>query len=314
MKQDYQIFDAHCDTISKLYEQGGSLEENKCHIDLSRMRKYQSFCQVFAMWIDDLYAQNMPFQHTMRLIDHYYQMICQSNNIMHVNSMKEVREAFEQNKLASFLSIEGGEALAGEIANLRIFHKLGVRLMTLTWNRRNEIGDGVGESSKGGLSNFGKEVIAEMNRLHMIIDVSHITKQGFWDTISLTSAPIVASHSNSEAVAQHKRNLDDEQFCALVKNGGVAGINFYSEFLNTSGRAAVIDIYRHIEHFLSLGGENNIGLGADFDGVDTLPANVNGVQDLELIIEELLKHNMSEELVHKILYGNFARLFQEVLK
>ena len=211
------------------------------------------------------------------------------------------------------LSIEGGEALAGELYVLRMLYKLGVRSICLTWNNRNEIADGLYEKdTRGGLTTFGKEVVREMNRLGMIVDVSHLSNQGFWDVIETTKKPIIASHSNAKKICPHIRNLDNEQIIALHRNGGVMGINLCDEFISDDN-PDVLNIIRHIEHIASLVGVDHVGIGADFDGVERLPNGINGVQDITKILEELRKLNYKQEDIAKIAGGNFLRIIKEVL-
>jgi membrane dipeptidase len=210
--------------------------------------------------------------------------------------------------------VEGGDILEGEIVNLQILYRLGVRAMTLTWNHRNEIADGVLENiSKGGLSVFGHEVIREMNQLGMLIDVSHISEEGFYDVIEASSKPIAATHSNAWSVRPHPRNLKDEQITLLADKGGVIGINFYPVFLSDR-KAGLYDIIRHIEHIAGLAGIDVIGFGSDFDGIEETPEEVNGPQAFEKIINALLKLNYKEEDVLKIAYKNYTRLLRDVLK
>jgi membrane dipeptidase len=168
-------------------------------------------------------------------------------------------------------------------------------------------------SSGGGLTPFGKKVVEEMNSLGMLVDVSHISEKGFWDVLELTRSPIIASHSNAQSICSHVRNLTDEQIKAIGKNGGVMGINFYPAFLNDSKKASVTDIVNHIEHMASLVGCDYIGIGADFDGVEALPEGINGLQDVEKVINTLLKLNYSQEWVEKIAGLNFLRVIKSVL-
>ncbi len=218
-------------------------------------------------------------------------------------------EAIKNGKVAAFLTIEGGEALQGDLSILRILYKLGIRSIGLTWNGKNEIGTGVGESDEG-LTPFGIEVVKEMNKLGMLIDVSHLSPKGFWDVIEYTNKPIIASHSNAIELCNHKRNLTAEQFKAIVSNGGVVGINFFPYFLNNKGEASHKDIIKHIEYFMGLGGENHIGLGSDFDGIDKTPRDINGIQDIDIIFNALLQLNYSQAQVNKIAGGNFMNVIK----
>lgn len=313
MKKDYFILDAHCDTVSRAFDTKSSLYENNLHLDLKRQSEYKGFLQTYAIWIDDFFAVNMPLKKTMILIDHYYQEM-QKYKVCPVLTKEQLHACIHENKIGSILAVEGGEAIEGDLSALRNLYRLGVRILTLTWNRRNAIADGVAlRDSKNGLSAFGKEVVREMNRIGMVVDVSHSNQHTFYDVIKLSEKPIVASHSNAQALCSSWRNLDDEQFRALIKNGGVTGINLCPEFLTDGGEnCTVSSILAHIEYFLSLGGEKNIGLGADLDGVDDLPQGFHGTQDYVKIIEGMLQRNYSETLVKDILYHNFERVFDAI--
>jgi len=310
------VLDAHCDTISKILDTQQELNTNHCHFDLQRTQKYQGYIQFFAAWIDPMYSPHHSLRRGLQIIDELYQQADKyQDKIEVVTNYDEMLKAVNHNKLAAFITVEGGEILQGDIRVLRMLYRMGVRSLCLTWNGRNEIADGAEEErTKGGLTNFGIEVVKEMNRLGMIIDVSHISTAGFWDVIANTRQPIMASHSNSKDICNHVRNLSKEQFEAMIHNGGVVGINFYPPFLNENGNAGMTDIIKHIEYFMALGGENHVGIGADLDGIDQTPENINGVEDIEILFNELLKLNYSQQQVEKIASGNFIRLIKEVLK
>ena len=168
------------------------------------------------------------------------------------------------------------------------------------------------EESGEGLSQFGEKVVRQMNRLGMAIDVSHLSEKGFWDAAEISEKPFIASHSNAKSICSHKRNLSDEQIKEIINKKGFIGVNFYPPFLTDCDRCGIKDIIKHIEHILSLGGENNIGFGSDFDGVDYLPDGIEGAQDYYKIIDELLKLGYSEKLVRKISCENFINVLTSI--
>ena len=229
-------------------------------------------------------------------------------SMAHCETGSDIENALKQGKCAAVLSVEGGEVLEGRIENLRILSRLGVRAMTLTWNYSNELCDGVGEVRGAGLTEFGKKVVSEMNRLGMIIDVSHISVKGFWDVIETSRCPIAATHSNAYALKAHPRNLSDEQIKAIIENGGVIGASIYPEFVS-DGVCRAADIIRHIEHILALGGEENVGFGSDFDGIDRTPDDIRGAEEMYRLIDEMLRLGYSETVIKKITAENFLRLF-----
>jgi len=310
------IVDAHCDTITKIMELETNLNKNTCHIDIERLGNIGNYVQFFAAFIAPSYCQAYAMKRAVQIIDKFYQQVeLNKDKIMLCCDYNDIQTAISHNKVAAILSIEGGEALQGDLSALRIFYRLGVRSLCLTWNHRNEIADGVAdEASGGGLTPFGRNVVKEMNSLGMIIDVSHIAEKGFWNVIELSDSPIIASHSNAKKICNHRRNLNDEQIIAIKKNRGVIGINLYPLFLNDNGNAEINDIIRHIEHIISLIGYENIGIGADFDGIEDTPRGMKGVEDLEIIFNELSKLNYSQECIEKLAGGNFLRVIKEVLE
>lgn len=296
-----RIFDAHCDTLDLLNDKN-SLNDCDTQYNFKKATLYDVHIQVTAIWIDaDIHS---PIERVNALCERFNS---ETKNIGVIRTKSDLASACGVNTV---LGIEGGEPVGNNIENLRCLFDKGVRVLTLVWNHDNAIG-GCAALGNNGLTPFGKEVVSEMENLGMMVDVSHLSEKGFYDVYEVSKKPFIASHSNSKAICPHFRNLTDEQFKCLINCNGVAGINFYPEFL---GENADIDsIIEHIEHFMALGGENCIGLGSDFDGVDCLPRGINGAEDLYKIINRLLKLNYSEELIEKISYKNMERVFGEIL-
>lgn len=294
----YSVFDAHCDTLCRVADEGRDIRKNDCHVDFKRLGGYKRYTQVFACFVDPVYKHS-AYERTMKLIDTFHQST----------------ELLKENNVRAILSIEGGEGIYS-LPALRNFYRLGVRLIALTWNFSNHIASGAAQTDgTRGLTEFGKSVVAEMNRLGILADVSHLSDKAFYDVAEYTDKPIIASHSNSRAVCRSKavcpveRNLTDEQFKIIKKSGGCVGINFCPDFLNESGEADTDDIVKHIEHFMGLGGEDNIGIGADFDGVGRLPRGIRGCEDTYKVFDRLLQLNYTKEQVEKISHENFERIF-----
>ncbi len=309
------IVDAHCDTITTIMETNEQLRDNKGHIDLNRLKQYDGFVQFFAAFISPKHAKMGALCRAVDIIDCLYREIdSNKNDILLCRNYNDIMKSIQSNKIAAVLTIEGGDALEGSISALRILYELGVRAITLTWNHRNQIADGVADGiTGGGLTSFGKEVVAEMNRLGMMVDVSHLSQAGFWDVLNTTSAPIIASHSNAQKICNHRRNLTDEQLLALKKNGGVTGINLCPDFIYSEGKATMKHVIKHIEHIIALTGEDTLGLGADFDGIDETPKGLEGVQNIGDLLNELLKLNYTETLVNKIAGENFLRVIKRII-
>ncbi len=308
------IFDAHCDTISQIEKSKQSLYNNHHHVDIYRMQKYKGFVQVFALWIEPCYY-NAPLQRAMTLLQTLLAQVKEHNShILLVTNYQEICAALAHKKVAALISIEGGEAIGEDINVLEKLYDLGVRSICITWNEENSIAaSAMCEHAHKGLTPFGKKVVREMNRLKMLVDVSHLSFAGFWDVLAVTMQPIIASHSNAKSICPHPRNLADEQFSAIVKNGGMIGINFYTPFLTSNKYATIADIIRHVEHFMGLGGENHIGLGSDYDGIDILPSGMQGIEHIDMILNALLKLNYTETQVANIAGNNFIRLIKKAL-
>lgn len=313
------ICDCHCDTLTELYNKNASLYENEQHFDIKRQIALGGGLQFCAIYVPtEVFRYQGGLRYTLCLLDKYNQELKK----LHENGIDvlEVRTAGDagnvlKHKAATLLAIEEGGAIDGSLEALRCLYELGVRAMTLTWSNRNDIADGINEEATGsGLTLFGKQVVAEMNRLGMLVDVSHISTAGFWSVIETSTKPIIATHSNAKSLCSHPRNLNDEQIKALAQNGGLAGITFAGQFLEEDWRNACIEsVYKHIDYMLNLiGNDDHIGFGSDFDGISHPPYNIQGVQDYKPLIEYLSKY-YSDETINKITHQNVINLLQKVL-
>ncbi len=305
-KRSFFIADAHCDTLTVL-KNSSELYKGKNHLNLDMMMKYEKWVQVFAIWT----SPKEPYKNILKNYDKALKILKKTvsenqEKIQIIYDSKSLENVLKSKRCGAVIGVEGGEIIDDDLKNIDRLFDDGVRVFTLTWNYNNKIGAGAGdENSDSGLTDFGRSVIRKLNEKKMIIDVSHAAESTFWDVISESACFVMASHSNSKVLCGNERNLTDEQFLEIVKKNGFVGVNFYPEFLTDSKRASVSDIIRHIEHFMSLGGENNIGLGSDFDGVDYLPNEIKNALDIYKISDELLRLNYSEGLVKKIMGENF---------
>lgn len=314
MYDRFIIIDGHCDTISKL-DDISSIERSNNHVSISRLREGSVGIQFFAAWMDPSFSDDY-LHNGIRLIDRYKQMLNEYaayfRPILH---MADVKYAIESEKIGTLLAVEGGDVLEGDILNLEVLYSAGVRLLTLTWNRSNQLaGAAMDNTNRYGLTPLGREVVKAMNHMGMMVDVSHVSEEAFWDVIEVSECPVIASHSNAKAICAHPRNLDDEQIKAIAFKGGVIGINFYPYFLDKTGEAGINHIIKHIEHIAGLAGVDCIAFGSDFDGIEILPKGIEGPQSFPDIIEELLRLNYAEEDVKKICHGNFLRVMEKILK
>lgn len=313
------ICDCHCDTLTELYKKGTSLYANDQHFDIQRQIALGGglqFCAIFVPTREFRYYGGLRY--TLQLLDKYLQEVKKLHadgiDVLQVLTKEDAADVLNH-KAATLLAIEEGGAIDSSLEALRCLYALGVRAMTLTWSNRNDIADGVNEeSSGGGLTVFGRQVVAEMNKLGMLVDVSHIAPAGFWDVIEASSKPIIATHSNAKALCPHPRNLDDKQILAINENDGLIGVTFAGQFLEHDYNDACIEsIYRHIDYMLNLmGNDDHIGFGSDFDGISHPPYNLHGVQDYSAVYEYLSK-KYSASTVEKITHKNVLNLLQKVL-
>ncbi|MBX3042311.1 MAG: membrane dipeptidase [Candidatus Kapabacteria bacterium] len=290
-----KVADAHCDTLTKypnnIYNSGNA------HWNIDKFKSCGGVLQYFAIFTPAQFVGDSAMRFAVNSIGNFLRNPQQEINFL------ENKDDYDESKINILLSIEGAGPIINDISNLYAFYKLGVRAMGLTWNHRNFVADGI--DTDYGLTPFGIEVIKEMEKLCMIIDVSHLNEAGFNDVVKHTSKPFIASHSNARAIFDHRRNLHDEQIREIISRGGFVGINFYSEFIGSAENDLKIELIRHIEHILSLGGENIIGMGADFDGIPEtpFPDASSYISVAELLGNEL---KLSENVIEKIMYRNLV--------
>ncbi len=300
------FIDAHCDTASVMLDSKKVLKKNDLHFDLTRAPKGHT--QIFAAYIAPD-CQN-PMQRTMAILDYMSKELSKKTNKAELCTNSAERTiALENGNTPVFFSLENAVAIQNS-DDVKKIYDAGVRFVSLTWNESNHLAGGVLGEEDTGLSVLGRRMIYEMEKLGMIIDVSHLNDHSFWDVARVTNYPIIASHSCSRAICKNPRNLTDEQFKAICVKGGVVGINFYSKFLVSRGTAEIKHILKHIDHFLKLGGENHIGLGSDFDGMSEPAAGLGGVEDMPKLIDAFREHGYSEKLIEKICFGNFERVMR----
>ena len=305
--------DAHCDTITLSMRKNESIYKNSCHLDINRMKKTGfNHLQFFSIFYDKMRVKDVH-QSTNQAISFFKEQISYFNNdITLCRNYNDILTAFSDSKISAFLTIEGGEAIKDDLSLINYFYEQGVRSICLTWNHKNNIGSGVYSDSNENITPFGVDVIKRMNDLGMIVDVSHLSEKSFWDIISHSSHPIIASHSNSKKICPHIRNLTNEQILGIKKTGGFIGINLYPCFLAINCEAEISDIIKHIEHIAGIAGEDILGFGCDFDGVDCLPHKINGIEDVSIIINELLRLNYSDNLIKKISGKNLLKTIEKI--
>ena len=321
-----KVVDMHCDTIGELWkaEKAGkpiSLRSNSLHIDLEKMQKGDYLLQNFAMFVF-LGREKDPLVNVLEMIDVYNRAMTENADIIGpVLNYEDIEKNRAAGKLSGMLTIEEGAVLKGNPYVVRSLYQLGVRMLTLTWNFENEIGypntivkaKDYDPSRHYGLKPEGIEIVREMNRVGMIVDVSHLGDDGFWDVVKYCDGPFVASHSNARAVCNHTRNMTDDMIRALADKGGVMGLNFCGDFLNPNGKSRVEDMVRHAKHIINVGGSDILGLGTDYDGIDG-DLELDHCDKMPLLAQEMERQGFSTQQIEKIFHGNVLRLYREVLK
>lgn len=310
------IADGHADTILDVAAGRRTLGErsDRGHVDLPRLEAAGVRVQVFAHFVEPLYKPHAALPRFLRLYDVFLNELARNpDRVRLARSAADLDCALAAGQVAAVAGVEGGEVLHGDVAVLRLLYRLGVRVLGLTWNERNDLADGCGDSrSRGGLSALGVRAVREMNRLGMVVDVSHLSEAGFYDVLAVSAHPVIASHSNARRLCDHPRNLTDAQIRALARKGGVMGITFYPRFLRSGGRAALADVIAHIEHVAGLVGTEHVALGSDFDGIPETPDGLEDVTRLPALIEALLRRNWAERDLRRVLGENLIGVFRRV--
>ncbi|MSV35227.1 MAG: membrane dipeptidase [Bryobacterales bacterium] len=295
------------------------------HTDLTRLREGGVGAVFFAAYVAGNYGLGeRAYTRAGQVIDIIRRDIVERypDDFVLATTAAQIEAAHKQGKIAALIGIEGGHAIQDSLDKLREFYGKGVRYMTLTHSNTNNWADSSGDQKNAtmrhhsGLTDFGKDVVREMNRLGMMVDISHVADKTFFDTMEVSKAPLIASHSSSRALANVPRNLTDEMIIALAKKGGVVQVNFYCEFLTTATppRATTKDVVEHIDHIRKIAGIGAVGIGSDFDGIDCVPVGLEDVSKFPSLTRALLERGYSAEDVRKIYGGNFLRVMRAVEK
>lgn len=333
---DYLYFDpvtadGHNDTMMHVIDEHTWLpaldigKETALQLDIPKAKKGRLDVAFFAAYTSGFH-DNHPrsISRTLALLNALYWT--EENNpdtLKIAGNTEEIGQAVEEGKVAAVPTLEGAYSLAEPhaIGLLQQYHDLGVKVIGLNWNYSNALGEGADRvygdqartPSQGGLTELGAEVVKEMNRLGMVVDVSHMARETFQDVIEVSEAPILATHSGVYSLKAHQRNLTDEEMLALKENGGVLGIVFYPAFLTNRDTGYVTDIVDHIDYAVEIMGINHVALGSDFDGAP-MPEDLKTAADLPRITDELVLRGYSLEEIEKLVGGNLLRLLEDVEK
>ncbi|KRE83115.1 hypothetical protein ASG89_13400 [Paenibacillus sp. Soil766] len=302
-----KIVDGHCDALSKLYKNGNlAFNQDVIELDVSfpKLQKAGVKVQCFAIYLSES-IPNPNFEHVLQMVDIFHRKIISHPQMRWIRTASDWLDVEQSQEIGAILTLEGMDALGGNLTNLRILDYLGVRCAGITWNYANWAADGIMESRKGGFTKKGKHMLKEIETMGIIVDVSHLSVSGFWELVADYKKPFIASHSNAYSLCPHPRNLSDDQIKAIIQCKGIMGITFVPYFLeNLKSTVEISAILKHIDHICALGGESQIGFGSDFDGIEQWVKDLRHVGDYGNIIEALCK-NYTESQVEAFLYGNW---------
>ncbi len=310
------FIDLHCDTISRLLSCRRAGESDALRagpggqVSLEKLRRSGYLLQAFALFVD-LEKTEDPLAEVLLLADLFWQEAERNRDLLlPVTEAAHLDRARAQGRIAALLTVEEGDVCRGDPALLRILYRLGVRLVTLTWNHPNRLGFPNGRA--GGLTEAGFACLAEMEALGMLADVSHLSDDGFWDVCRAAKRPFLASHSCCRALRDHPRNLTDPMIRALADRGGIVGLNFYAPFLGGSPVTRTADLLRHLRHLIDTGGLAVAALGSDFDGIDCA-LELGDAGTMDRLIPAMERDGFTPAEIEAVCWGNAWRFLREAL-
>ena len=309
------VLDSHCDTPSLMIKGLDIGIDNKDgHVDIPKLAAGGVDAAFFALYTSAELSPEAATSRALEMLASIYDALGKYGDRIALALTPDDVLANKANKLISILiGMENGAPVQKSMSLLRLFHRMGVRYMTLTHNGDNEIADAAMEGKRwGGLSPFGRDVVSEMNRLGIIVDVAHVSDGTFSDVLDCSKKPVLSTHAGCRALANHPRNMTDEMIRRMADKGGVIQINFYPYFLTTTVQASVEDVIRHIDHAVKVGGIEHVGIGTDFDGIEVTPVGLENVSKLPVVFDQLSEKGYSDDQIEKIASGNFLRVFREV--
>lgn len=311
-----KFIDMHCDTASRIYLENEKLNRNNFSVDINKLRLGEGLTQFFAFYID-LKSARDPYIEFKKMYNKFIDEIdYNKNEIKIVKNYNDITNL--KDKIGAFLTVEEGEVLKGDLKRVKELKELGIGIITLTWNYENSIGypnynkDFVNK----GLKPLGKELVLEMERQNIIPDCSHLSDGGFYDLLEIMNKPFIATHSNSRAITNHRRNLTDDMIKRLSAKGGVMGLNFCSAFCNDkkgnleNELTTVDEILTHAKHIKNIGGIDVLGLGSDFDGISN-KVEIEDSSKMQMLFYALKNAGFTESDIEKVFYKNTLRVLKE---
>lgn len=301
--------DGHCDFLYGMVNDGYDIASpfGRQSVSLARMKRGGVKLQLFAAWIDVKHRR--PYlQQFMSMADAYERMLAADPALVRLTPDFDP----EGDKIATMLTIEGGEAIEGFEDVLRCVHRMGAKAMTLTWNTRNELANPALGRNKKGLTFLGRDIVREMGRIGMAVDVSHLNDAGIDDVLE-EDVKVFASHSNARAVFDSPRSLCDEHIKEIARRGGTVGVNFYHRQLTDKRRADIEDVVRHAVHILEVGGESCLAIGSDFDGMAEYPEGLADPSQLPALCRGLERAGLAGEVLEAACWKNLMRFAKSLL-
>lgn len=309
-----KLFDLHCDTIERMEELGENMLTDKSQLSLRYLPELEKWCQTFAIFIPDRYRGAEAVKFYDRIHAYFLKMLDQHRDIVEmVQSPCDIERITAEKKCAAILSVEGAAVLAGKLENVEKLAKDGVKMMTLTWNGPNELASGHVDPSMG-FTEFGREVVREMERQKIIVDVSHLNDKGMEELMGgLATKPIIATHSNLRSLCSHKRNLTEEMFRYIVEHKGLVGLNLLHNFVSDEPmKDSKAELFRHVYRMLELGGEDVIACGSDFDG--GIVSQMDNPVLFASFGDYMVENGISRRISDKIMFGNAQHFFEENMR
>ncbi|HHX87072.1 MAG TPA: membrane dipeptidase [Firmicutes bacterium] len=308
------IADSHCDTIWWMDQQGYNFKQLnvQAHIDLPRLLAGKVDLLYFAVCTAPYGNLGTHLSRSINYIRLYHQNLQQNKeHLLTIETGNDLEQAGRENKIACLLSLEGAEPLEDCPDNLEVFFKLGVRCLSLTWNKRNMFADGVGEETAGsGLTSLGRRLIEKMSELGIILDLAHLSTRCFYEALDQAKLPPLVTHTNSRTLCDHSRNLTDEQVKALAERDGVLGLSFNAPFITGKTSASLDQLLDHFVHFAGIVGVSHLAVGSDFDGIKYPVEELRDASCYGRLIEALYGRGFSSQEVDLITGGNLRRIIK----
>ena len=306
------IIDGHADSLDRVLSEGCNFLEGSSDLQLDWPRLVHSGLnvQALSLWTPPEYQGPRALQRALAMVAAFQAMKRKDSELRQVESTEEL----DSTRPGVMLTMEGADPLVDDLTLLEVFHRLGVRMIGLTWNGRNAFADGLKVGPKpSGLTDLGRELVKRMEDLGIVLDLAHLAEPGFWDAMELSTGPLVVSHANARALHAHPRNMNDDQLRAIAGRGGLVGVTYVPGFLTTE-KADLDHVLDHIDYMVQLVGEDHVSLGSDFDGITQPPTRLSHVGELPNLTAGMLSRSYTTSRIEKILGGNWARIFRTVWK